>query len=163
MTVTARSSSDVALGRRSGLFREEALEHHARAAKPGAPLRSGDRVTARTTPVVLVALLATTLAALILPVTQTVTGTVIGLARPGIATLQLPATARADLRAGLAVEGLASPALLIKIEPGTGQVTATVPCPAGCAPGRRVTVVLGRGPVAAALIPSLRPLLDGGP
>jgi hypothetical protein len=163
MTVPARSSSDVAPGRRIGLFREEALEHHARAAKPGEPLRSGDRVTARTTPVVLVALLATTLATLTLPATQTVTGTVTGLAHPGIVTLQLPATARADVRAGLAVEGLAGPAQLIKVEPGTGEVTVTTPCTAGCAPGRRVTVVLGRGPVAAALVPALRPLLEGGP
>jgi hypothetical protein len=162
----------VALDRRTGLFREEALEHHARSAKPGKPLHSGDRATTRGAPVVLIALLAATLAAFLLPATQTATGTVTGLGGPGIATLRLPGTARADLRPGLAVvgltgpaqliKGLTGPAQLIKIEPGVGDVTATARCTTGCAPGQRVTVVLGRRPVAAALVPSLQPLWEGG-
>jgi hypothetical protein len=162
MTMTAKRVADVVPGRRIGLFREEALERHARGGKPGRPLRSGDPVAARAVPIVLAVPLAAIVAALMLPATETVAGTVVGLARPGIVILQLPATVRAELRPGLAVEGLAGPAHLVSVESGAGGVTATAPCMASCAPGRRVAVVLGRGPVAAALVPSLRPLLEGG-
>jgi hypothetical protein len=162
MTLGAQPAPPVVPGRRTGLFRNEALEHHARSSKPGKPLRSGDQFTTCGTPMVLVVLLASALAALIVPATQTVTGTVTGLARPGMVTLQFPATARADLRAGLAVENVAEPARLIEVEPGAGEVIATASCAADCVPGHRVTIVLDRGPVAAALVPSLRPLLGGG-
>jgi hypothetical protein len=49
----------------TSLFREEALEHHARGARPGEPLRLDDRWPCRLLPVLLGALVLATVAALV--------------------------------------------------------------------------------------------------
>jgi hypothetical protein len=53
---------------RGSLFREEALEHHARGARPGEPLRLDDRWPRRLLPVVLLVVVLTVIAALVVHV-----------------------------------------------------------------------------------------------
>ena len=48
----------------SSIFREEALEHHARGSRPGEPLRLDDRWPERLLPVLVVALVLAVVAAL---------------------------------------------------------------------------------------------------
>jgi hypothetical protein len=52
----------------TSLFREEALEYHARGARPGEPLRLDDRWPSRLLPVLLATLVLTTIAALMVHV-----------------------------------------------------------------------------------------------
>jgi hypothetical protein len=52
----------------SSLFREEALDHHARGARPGEPLRLDDRWPQRLLPLLLVAVVLAVFAALVVHV-----------------------------------------------------------------------------------------------
>jgi hypothetical protein len=55
----------------SSLFREEALEHHARGARPGEPLRLDERWPYRLLPLLLAAVALATVAALVVHVPAT--------------------------------------------------------------------------------------------
>jgi hypothetical protein len=55
-------------GVKNSLFREEALDHHARGARPGEPLRLNDRWPRRMLPVLLVAVLVIVIGALVVHV-----------------------------------------------------------------------------------------------
>lgn len=66
------------------IFREEALEHHARGARPGEPLRLGDRRARLVLPLLFLALAVAVAAALVIRVpdpaggTRTVAGALLG-------------------------------------------------------------------------------------